>query len=525
MLTLTEHTFCFVCYMMEKYCKVVIVDDEFIMRQGMKHMIDWEKEGYQIVGEATNGKEGLALIEETRPDIVLADIVMPVLDGIEFSRILKSRFPEVQLIILSSYDKFEYVKATLLNGAADYILKPALNPEVLVKTLNRVAEKIPGMQINKRQHTSYGRQVESYLLGYQPQLDQAVFAKVFPHTMYRITGTNISALCGGDRTRMARIERLQTDFFSAQTEYVSVPVFMEEEYLCFIINYRIKDERRVAEDIQSCTDLIKKEGGDVFQVVSGSFSFMGEIKKHYTEEILSFINRKFYYPGQSLLFISEKENRASEKRFPFEEYSSALFHRQFGTALQMLEEYIRYMCQIKMEEDRMKNLTKNLLYNYLMEAEQYGIPAEELKRTYFRKIENAKYEPDYKSVMEEILTGLQKMQEDKLNGDDIRMQEIKAYIGEHYGENLELADIANRFGFNYYYLSSWFNKQSKEGFSEYLNRFRIDRACDMLKEDSEKSIAEISMKVGYPDQSYFSRVFKKIKGETPSAYRKKHMMR
>ena len=89
---------------MAEYCKVVIIDDEFIMRQGMKHMLDWEKEGFQIVGEASNGQEGLEVIEKTKPNIVLTDIVMPVLDGIEFSEILNKRFPEMQLVILSSYD-------------------------------------------------------------------------------------------------------------------------------------------------------------------------------------------------------------------------------------------------------------------------------------------------------------------------------------------------------------------------------------------------------------------------------------
>ena len=90
---------------MAEYCKVVIIDDEFIMRQGMKHMLDWEKEGFQIVGEASNGQEGLEVIEKTKPNIVLTDIVMPVLDGIEFSEILNKRFPEMQLVILSSYDE------------------------------------------------------------------------------------------------------------------------------------------------------------------------------------------------------------------------------------------------------------------------------------------------------------------------------------------------------------------------------------------------------------------------------------
>ena len=91
-------------------------------------MLLWEQEGFQIVGEASNGQEGLEMIEKYQPEIVLADIVMPVLNGIDFSLILQEKYPDIKLIILSSYDNFEYVRTTLLNGAVDYGLKPTLNP-------------------------------------------------------------------------------------------------------------------------------------------------------------------------------------------------------------------------------------------------------------------------------------------------------------------------------------------------------------------------------------------------------------
>ena len=107
------------------FCKVMIVDDEYIMRQGIRHMIEWEKEGYQLVAEAANGEEGLAMIEEHK------------------------RFPQVRLIILSSYDDFEYVKKTLLSGACDYVLKPSLNPQELLGVLGRTAAMIPGMYLEK----------------------------------------------------------------------------------------------------------------------------------------------------------------------------------------------------------------------------------------------------------------------------------------------------------------------------------------------------------------------------------------
>ena len=137
--------------MNKNYCKVLIVEDEFIMRQGIKHMIEWEKEGFAIVGEATNGEEALKLIDNLKPNIVISDIVMPILNGVDFSRIVQKKYPEVQLIILSSYDNFEYVKDTLLSGAVDYILKPTLTTNQLLVTLNKAVDRIPGLELIKDQ--------------------------------------------------------------------------------------------------------------------------------------------------------------------------------------------------------------------------------------------------------------------------------------------------------------------------------------------------------------------------------------
>ena len=101
-------------------------------------------EGYEIVGEASNGQEAFALTQELCPHIVICDIVMPVLDGVDFSQLIHENYPNIQLIILSGYDKFEYVKNTLMNGAVDYILKPTLTPDGMRSTLKKASERIPG---------------------------------------------------------------------------------------------------------------------------------------------------------------------------------------------------------------------------------------------------------------------------------------------------------------------------------------------------------------------------------------------
>lgn len=152
---------------MNRLCKVLIVDDEFLVRQGIKHHMNWEAEGFQIVGEASNGEEGLEQVHLLQPDIVITDIVMPVMDGETFVRTLKASHPQIEVIVLSSFSEFEYVRSTLQNGAADYILKPKLDTNELLQVLQRTAGKIPELQFEPS-HDGWrlGQLMEKMLSGF-----------------------------------------------------------------------------------------------------------------------------------------------------------------------------------------------------------------------------------------------------------------------------------------------------------------------------------------------------------------------
>lgn len=503
---------------MSEYCKVLIVDDEFLMRQGMKHMLEWEKEGFQIVGEASNGQEGLDLVEQLKPHIVLADIVMPVIDGIEFSEILEKKFPFIQLIILSSYDKFEYVKTTLLHGAADYILKPTLNPDILLKALLKAAEKIPNLTLNVKKEVPHTSQVEKMLLGYKEKLDEIIFANFFPNTLYRLLAIDLSDLCGSYKKDMFAIKQMTEEYYGNIKTYVSLPVFMEEGMLCIVLNYRVKDESAIILDSERIANKIHRLYQKSFFVVSRSFSNMQDMRFYYQHDIKNEIHNGFYHEGEYLYIIDTYEEKEKPKRFEFEQYTRLLIMGNYEEALLMFEEYIKYLCIKQIEEDKMKNLTKNLLYNYLMEIEKYNIDSEDLKEQYFKRIDNTFWLKEFKDTVEKIIEEIKCILSDSVGMEDIRIVEIKQYVAKHYKEPLELSDIAKQFNFNYNYLSSYFTQMTKEGFSEYLNKIRIKHACDLLKQ-RDMSISSVSGMVGYTDHSYFCRVFKKITGETPSGYR------
>ena len=121
--------------------RVMIIDDERSLRGLLKNIIPWEELGLILAGEATSGVEAINKIDELRPHIVLVDIMMPFMDGIEFSKLARERYPELKIIILTAYEDFGYAKASISFGAADYLLKP-INRKELTETLRKVAATV-----------------------------------------------------------------------------------------------------------------------------------------------------------------------------------------------------------------------------------------------------------------------------------------------------------------------------------------------------------------------------------------------
>lgn len=505
---------------MDNYCKILIIDDEFIMRQGMKHMLNWEQEGFQIVGEASNGREGLELVETLAPHIVLADIVMPQLDGMEFSRILQEKHPEIQLIILSGYDKFEYVKTALLNGAMDYILKPALNPDILLAALKKAAERIPGMVLVRGEMVDYSRIMERYILGFDEKLDKGSFQGCFPNSCFRLFGTDLKQVYGNHKAAISQARGKVWDFMNGQKSFDFLQVETDQKTLLYVVNYRASREEEVRSLLTGLADSMALGQERSFFVMGSRFTDLSEIRQVYREELLPWSENGFYFKGSALIF--PEELKAPEKdleKFDFTGFSANLRNRKYEDALYQMSRYLQRAVETRMDVYRLKNLAKNLLYNFLVSLEEFQLDMEDLRRKYFLKLDEAPYVQEFLEVLKETAEEFRKFFSESGSSTDRTIREILAFISDHYAEPLELKEVADRFNFNYHYLSSYFNSRAHESFSDYLNKLRIEKACGLLKE-SRTPISEVSSRVGYSDHSYFCRVFKKQTGYTPSAYRR-----
>ena len=143
--------------------KIFLVEDESIVREGLRDNIPWQQYGYQFVGEAGDGEMALPLIQKTKPDVLLTDIKMPFMDGLELSRLVKKALPKTQIIVFSGYNEFDYAKEAIKIGISDYLLKPVTSVS-LMDALKKVADKI-------QEEQEHSRLLERYFIDYEKYMD------------------------------------------------------------------------------------------------------------------------------------------------------------------------------------------------------------------------------------------------------------------------------------------------------------------------------------------------------------------
>lgn len=509
---------------MTDFCKLLIVDDEFIMRQGIRHMLDWEKEGFRIIGDAANGKEALELIEKEQPHIVITDVIMPQVDGIELAKTIQKKYPDIRVIILSSYNDFEYVKTAFQFGVVDYILKPALNPDELLKTLKKITKQMDEITPAAKQSGHSDNMLNRLLLGFEQDIDFDALERIFPYPCFQLFGIRTEKACSNYQQRHDLAERLieeiNVDHFSNCTARLTD---IEKETLILVLNYETQSALSIIGQLRKIASAICQEFPDAFFVLSQRFDTIRAIKSVYETSFLPLSAQQFYHKGSTLFTEQDVHAFAAPESFDYKRFSDQLSMLQIQTGFTYLQSYVLDAVQRQtIPEFELKTLIQNALYNVITTLEGLSFNSSSLnalKHDYFDRIDQARYASELITIFDLILvdfTAIVETYQSKINSHIIN--KIVQYIYDHFNEPLALADVAKMFNFNYYYLSSYFSNHNKEGFNEFLNKIRIEKATELLTQDIP--ISDISSLVGYSDHSYFCKVFKKFTGSTPSAYRK-----
>lgn len=505
-------------------CKMIIVDDEILIRQGIKHYLNWEQEGFQIVGEASNGKEALELIERNHPQIVITDIVMPIMDGEELTRIVKSKYPNIEIIILSSFGEFDYVRSTFQSGVVDYILKPKLDANTLLEVLNKAVRRIPTTNLNdtkQQERMSVDHVIEKLISGFEADYDRELLARVFPYDSFYLFGVVISGnIPRGDIIQIQDSITQQYQSYIAQATYHTISSDKNETVLILNVN---KDNS------QEVIDFAKRvaENHDSGFVLSEQFFDLSQLGPIYNEKVLKLIQHRFYFSHNPLLREHDLPLEIPTiEAFNMEWFIKECKHSRFQEAFNYLQEYVSVFSKsYTTDVFEFKSFFENIIFTITVILNNLEYDVAEIvssKYEYFRSINEAHSSDETVEQLNKFIEQVNKcLLSEKNQPSNINMKKILQYIEDHYADQLSLADVAEHFHFNPSYLSNYFSTHNKQGFIEYLNKVRIEKASQLLLKESA-SISEISGMVGYSDHSYFCKVFKKINGMSPSKFRRKH---
>ncbi len=498
--------------------RVLIVDDEQLIRQGIKHYLSWEQEGFEIVGEASNGMEALELIDLKQPHIIITDIVMPIMDGEELTRIVKERFPQIEVIILSSFGEFDYVRSTFQSGVVDYILKPKLEAQALLKALKSAAERIPSLQIRDKHvlvELSIGQIIQKMISGYEVNYDAEKISGMFPYRNFCLMGIVL--------------KKGETDLPNQIKDQIETVLGREDYLFHFEQNTVLLNGDDFSECIRLANELGKsyREYGFALSEPFTDFSQLGVI---YKEGLAKLLNYRFYFSEQPLLMQQNLPNPEPQcDSFNLDWFTGEFKRKNFEGAFKYLQEHAAALSNCyTLDVYEYKAFFGNIVFNItvLLGNMEYEVKnLDHAKYSYFKAIEDAQNAKEVIGQLIKFITEAKQCIFSSQNQlDNINMKKLLEFIKDHYAEQITLTDVAKHFHFNPSYLSSYFSTHNGEGFIEYLNRIRIEEASKLLVEGTS-TISEISGMVGYSDHSYFCKVFKKITGLSPSQFRRKQNTR
>lgn len=498
---------------------ILIVDDELAIRDGLKHLINWETEGFQIIGEAENGSVALEKIPALQPDIVITDLIMPKLDGIALSKVIQQQFPTIHFLVLSSYDDFSYVSQSFKNGAVDYLLKPSLTPDSLLLALNKISKKLKKNDGNATQKVNFSQLLNRYLIGYE-ELDAVATADFLMYPTYQLLYTNTTWYQNTDH-----LNNVLTDNLFEGLAIRTIPFssgHADAGLLIAFDNGLVNIADTLRERLLSLT-YIEKES---FFTLSEPFTELTHLATIFNSLKHKSENQHFYFKNQLLATVTDLFALNNGDRFDTRKFLRDILNNDFLLGITRIEDYFNKMILFSVDPIYLKQQASSIFYTLLSSLEETNPNDSEishLKNKFLNEIGRVNYLEDFSLLVLDMTEQLKKKVQFKTPHDDELLNNIVRYIQDNYASHITLAQLADVFHYNYNYLSTFFSIHFKTSFSEYLKKVQLSEAKRLLQQ-SDLNLSEISIACGYSDLSYFSRIFKKEFGLPPSQYRRENQL-
>ncbi|MGN0353804.1 MAG: response regulator [Muricoprocola sp.] len=537
--------------------KVFLVEDEVVIRNGIKNNIPWEQEGFQFVGEASDGELAYPLIKKEKPDILITDIRMPFMDGLELSRLVKKELPQIKIIILSGYNEFDYAKEAINIGVTEYLLKP-ISSGKLLEAVKKVAQLVEQEQEQEKLRERYQKEMEEDIL-------------MEKHKLWNVLAYNKISTAN----LLEQGQKLGMDFTASAYIVFLFKVMQDEDSMAYAPGVlEVSDKvSSLAHGWEMALDFDRSPEGWAFLVKGQSDEDVKAVletcRKQLCELLEAYPNVR-YYGG-----IGSVVHRIGDIRKSYQEASKA-FAGRFFTSESKLIEYKDLIESHSLKEDKIdisqmhsKKSERELVEKFLKSGAQEEV--ESFLEKYFENIGEQNLQSllfrqytimdlfftvtDFLKSMDMDLEALPEKCRDinemiaaasareadlgtisKLMQDlfssamelrdghakkkySVLIEEAKTFIQNNYPrEDMSLNTVAAQVNISPSYFSTIFSGETGQTFVEYLTSVRLEKAKELLMCSSLRT-AEVGYEVGYRDSHYFSYIFKKVVGCSPKEYK------
>jgi two-component system, response regulator YesN len=498
--------------------KVLLVDDEPLITTGLKALLDWADYGFEVVSTAESGEEALSYLKENQIDILVTDIMMEEMTGLELIKEVKILQPKVKCIVLTGYQEFEFIKQGLLLGIENYLVKP-VDEEELLKTIRNIGDKLNAVtEGNQEQEPS----------------------TLKDNTLWRFLN--------GEIDKNDCLERLSFYNIQFNQPYYSVSILSFENYHKAEIS---KDIRNYIEEQFSALCLYSPNqelliifgGSNEEELIQFNQSLVHDFNSEHSKAGLFYLSmgkpvktvedleesfaiaREYsllqLYSNPNVLIsqrLTVDKQEEMKKQQEFKDNIVKLILKADVEALKMVDSYFQDITRKSsfISPQAVKKYTYDLI-SYI----HYSLQSDDLSY-YTAAVEKVVYSKDIHQMMTILKEYCRELILSILNQVNMRspiVQNVLDFIHVHYDQGVSLKTLGQQFHVNAIYLGQLFQKEVGVVFSEYLNRFRLEKAKELLKTTHYRA-GEIGKKVGYSDTTYFYKQFRKTVGTTPSEWRK-----
>ncbi len=534
--------------------KVLIIDDEPIIRKGLKNIINWRNYGCEVCGEAGDGFDGIELIRTHLPDIIITDIKMPAVDGLTMLREIKSTVPDSKVIILTGHRDFDYVHEALKLGAFDFLLKPSKIEELTavisraVKELKFQRERVEEFEKLKvlfRQNIPILREKLLYDVIYEINANEEDILEKLE--LFDITMDNFLMLIvqndaeDTDSREISQYDRHLYQFgiintfsevFSENFKVTSIT--LNNVGIAFLIMPLDKSADMIDQVDKKCTylqEIIRNcFGFTVTVAVSSEGTVLTQLPMKF-KECREALEHKFYLGSNSIIFHGDVNTFFKyDDHSMLEKLQKALIEGvKSGNESSVMDRLQDIFSYVKGMDPMGKEFIKNFYWNIISSINniRMSLPSSDAdKKPEYKElsglyglIEKCSCADELNAILEEAAKSVTS-RVNSYNNKSIKLILRKAleYMQAHYSEQVTLNEVAEQAYVSTYYISRMFKREMGKNFVDCLNEIRIEKAKEMLKDVRFKTY-EIAEKVGIPDAHYFSRLFKKYVGVTPTEFR------